>query len=334
VYHLESIDDRVPDREPGESVSAAVHQPARYRCAVGRRGATEALFDGEVGPGSIALDMVDAPRLPPIFREMVRSESFDICEMALATYLQARERGCGFTALPVFPQRGLHHGAIKVHRDARIVDPSQLEGRIIGVARGYGATTGVWARGILQDTHGIDPTRVTWLVEGDEHVPGVRLPPFAVRLAVGRSLTDMLASGEISAAIGVDASDPAITPLYANAFARGIERLDTQGYFPINHLIVVRDACIAANPALARTLFDLFVAAKQRWLEAIGIDGTPTDALTSHLLATGRDPLPYGLAANRAMLERFVRYVVAQQIIAAPVALETLFIPGTEDLAG
>lgn len=48
---------------------------------------------------------------------------------------------------------------------------------------------------------------------------------------------------------------------------------------------------------------------------------------------TGADPLPYGIAANRAMIDQLVRHAVAQQILKEPVTAEDLFPENTHDLA-
>lgn len=47
---------------------------------------------------------------------------------------------------------------------------------------------------------------------------------------------------------------------------------------------------------------------------------------------TGADPLPYGLAPNRAVLEELMRHAVDQAILQRAPALEDLFAPGTHDL--
>jgi 4,5-dihydroxyphthalate decarboxylase len=48
---------------------------------------------------------------------------------------------------------------------------------------------------------------------------------------------------------------------------------------------------------------------------------------------TGKDPLPYGIAPNRPMLEALIRYAGEQQIISRPFAVEELFASGTAGLA-
>ena len=107
---------------------------------------------------------------------MVRGNEFDICEMAITTYLCAKAHGKPMTAVPIFPVRAFHHGAILA--SSRIgTEPKDLEGSKVGVNRGYTVTTGVWARGILQDEHGVDLSKITWVLSGDEHVAEYRPPP-------------------------------------------------------------------------------------------------------------------------------------------------------------
>ena len=90
--------------------------------------------------------------------------------MAITTYICAKAHGKPMTAIPVFLVRAFHHGAILVNTKAGIRSPKDLEGKRVGVNRGYTVTTGVWARGILQDEYGVDLDKVTWVLSGDEHV--------------------------------------------------------------------------------------------------------------------------------------------------------------------
>ena len=43
----------------------------------------------------------------------------------------------------------------------------------------------------------------------------------------------------------------------------------------------------------------------------------------------GQDPWPYGVAANRANLERFIKYEQEQGLISGPLAVEDLFFETT-----
>ena len=144
--------------------------PVHLRTVTRTQGSNQALKDGSVTPQGFRFDFEEVPVLVHAFRRMVRGLEFDVCEMAFTTYLCAKAHGKPFTALPVFLVRGFHHGAI-VHNPATGVrKPKDLEGRSVGVNRGYTVTTGVWARGILADEYGVDLNRVTWVRSGDEHV--------------------------------------------------------------------------------------------------------------------------------------------------------------------
>src|SRR5262249_43142291 len=83
-------------------------------------------------------------------------------------------------------------------------------------------TTGVWARGVLQDEHGVDLSRITWVLSGDEHVAEYRPPANVVPIEKDRKVGDMLASGELAAAIGVEAESPDVKPLIPNALGGGL----------------------------------------------------------------------------------------------------------------
>ena len=100
--------------------------------------------------------------------------------------------------------RAFHHGAILVNTKAGIRTPKDLEGKRVGVNRGYTVTTGVWARGILQEEYGVDLCKITWVLSGDEHVAEYQPPANVVPIEAGKKMEDMLTSGELAAAIGVD----------------------------------------------------------------------------------------------------------------------------------
>src|SRR3954464_2954488 len=180
-------------------------------------GANAALKDGSVAPREAVLDFVEIPVLVQGFRRMVRTLEFDVCEMAVTTYLVAKAHGVRFTALPVFLVRDFHHGAIRVNTRLGIAGPEDLEGRRVGVNRGYTVTTGVWARGVLAEEYGVDLDRVTWVLSGDEHVAEYRPPESVAAAEPGSDLAAMLAAGELAATIGVAVDDPAAAPLIPNA---------------------------------------------------------------------------------------------------------------------
>jgi 4,5-dihydroxyphthalate decarboxylase len=301
------------------------------------QGNNRALKEGLVTPRGVRLDFQEVPVLVHAFRRMVRRLEFDVCEMAFTTYLCARAHGVRFTALPVFLVRGFHHAAIVRNTTSDVRVPADLEGRRVGVNRGYTVTTGVWARGILQDEYGVDLDRVTWVLSGDEHVAEYRPPANVV--PKGGDVAAMVASGELPAAVGVEVDHPDVAPLLPDAEEAGLEALRRSGLYPINHPVVVRDELLEAHPDLAPALFEAFAAAKRRYVERLRADAvaspTRTDRTYRRVMEiTGGDPLPYGIAPNRPMIELLVRHAVRQHILDRPPAVEDLFPDSVHDLTG
>ncbi len=298
-------------------------------------GANAALKDGTVEPRGFRFAFEEVPVLVQAFRRMVRGLEFDISEMAITTYLVAKAHRVAFTALPVPLLRGFHHGAVQVLAGSDVRSPAGLEGRRVGVNRGYTVTTGVWARAVLQQEHGVDLSRVTWVLSGDEHVEAYRPPANVVPVGPGASLEDLLRSGDLAAVVGADLKGDDVVPLIPDPVEAGFAALRTRGHYPINHVVVVRDELLAAEPDLAAQVFDAFARAKQPYVERLrqGQLLDATDRTYARVMQeTGDDPLPYGLEPNRAVLEELVRAAVDQRILDRPVALEDVFAPGTHSL--
>jgi len=285
--------------------------------------ANAALKDGRVGPVGYALEFEEVDPLIRAFRRMVRELEYDVCEMAITTYLCAREHGAPFTALPVFLVRQFHHGAILVNKQSGIAGPKDLEGRRVGVNRGYTVTTGVWARGILADEYGVDLERVTWVLSGDEHVAEYRPPANVVPLDEGEDMAELLVAGQIPAAIGVEVDHPDVVPLIQDAADAGLAALRDRGHYPINHLVVVRDALIADHPDLAADMLAAFERAKDMYVE--GGDLLPLHRRVMEL--TGTDPLPYGVEPNLAAIDELIGHAVDQRILTRRPEISGLFVP-------
>ena len=309
------------------------------RTVVRTQGANEALKTGEVSPHGFRFEFEEVPVLVSAFRRMVRELAYDVSEMALTTYLIAKEHGVEFTALPVFLTRGLHHGVAQVAAAAGIRHPKDLEGRRVGVDRGYTVTTGVWARAILRDEYGVDLDKITWVLSGDEHVGQYRHPANVVPVKPPRSLEDLLRSGKLGAVLGPRIEAPDVVPLIPDATEAAFRAVRERGLYPINHLVVVRDDVLRQRPDIAADIFDAFVRAKQHYVERLGngsiASPTALDRMYQRVLeVTGADPLPYGIDPNREMLEHLVRTGVDQKILSRPVKLENVFAAGTLRLEG
>ena len=302
------------------------------------QGNNQALKDGTVTPKTFEFDFVEVDPLIAAFRRMVRANEFDICEMAITTYICAKEFGKPMTAVPIFIVRAFHHGAILVNTKAGIHKPKDLEGKRVGVNRGYTVTTGVWARGVLQQEYGVDLSKVTWVLSGDEHVAEYKPPANVVPIEPGKKMDEMLISGEIVAAIGVDVKHPDVAPLIPDALEMGLDALRRHDHYPINHTIVIKDELLAEHPDLAADVFNTFAEAKRRYVERLKASGienpTAVDKLHQRVMEITGDPLPYGIAPNRNVLEELIGHARAQGIVTKPVGIDALFAPATRDLVG
>jgi 4,5-dihydroxyphthalate decarboxylase len=192
------------------------------------------------------------------------------------------------------------------------------------------------ARSVLADEHGVDLGKITWVLSGDEHVAEYQPPANVVPIAPGKKMADMLASGELAAAIGIEVDSPVVKPLIPDAQEAGLAALRRRGHYPINHTVVVKDEVLAAHPDLAADVFNAFAEAKRLYVERLkaGAIEKPTeiDRLHQRVMAITGDPLPYGIAPNRVVLGELIRHCLAQGIITRPVSVDELFAAGTRDL--
>lgn len=292
------------------------------------QGNNRALKEGDVSLPDFDMDFEEVPVLVHAFRRMVREMAYDVCEMALTTYICARAHGVKFTALPIFLVRDFHHDAIVHHVPAGLTSPADLHGKRVGVNRGYTVTTGVWARSIIQEEFDVDLSSVTWCPSGDEHVEAYRAPANVQPLADG-DLEAALTSGDLVAAVGAKIDHPDVTTMFDDPFAAAVAALKGRGLYPINHTVVVQDDLLAENPDVAVQVFDAFTASKKLYVDDLkaGRVAEPgrVDKVHMAALEVMDDPLPYGIAPNRDTLERLIGHAVTQQIIPEPVAVEDLF---------
>jgi 4,5-dihydroxyphthalate decarboxylase len=319
----------------------------RLKIAIADYGHTRAVKSGAAPIKGIEADFMQVAPIIGAFRRMVRDLEFDICEMAPTTYMIARALGAPFIALPIFLMRRFHHGGFVVRPDAGIKAPKDLEGKKVGV-RAYSVTTGVWTRGIFVNEYGLDSAKVTWVVDDEEHVTALKLPPNVIHAPQGRSLQSMMKSGEIQAgftgAAGVGRAGPPISgwdkagaaaadaDVYPELIA-DVEQVEADWYrksgiYPIHGLLVVKDEHIKRYPWLPHSLMEAFIAAKQPYLAELKRrqGDKPEDKRYREFLSLMDDPLPYGMTANRASIEALVTYSLQQELIPTRPQLDHVFL--------
>jgi 4,5-dihydroxyphthalate decarboxylase len=317
----------------------------KLKIAIAGYGHTSALKDGSVRIDGVAADFVEVAPIIAAYRRMVRNLEFDVCEMAPTTYLIARARGAPFIGLPIFLMRRFHHSGFVVRSDAGIHEPKDLEGKRVG-ARAYSVTTGVWTRGIFVNDYGLDSAKVTWVVDDEEHVTSLALPPNVIHAPAGHSLAGMMASGELQAAFtgnagigrtgspvaGWQQSAPADAPVYPEliADAANVEAawFARTGIYPIHGVVVVKTDVLTRHPRIARALFNAFLEAKNAYLRRLigGEANAPEDQRYRALSARVGDPLPYGLVPNRESIAALATYTLQQGLIPGPMPMSEMWV--------
>ncbi len=316
----------------------------RLNIAIATSGHTAVLKSGAVPIEGVEANFVEVVPIIGAFRRMVRDVEFDVCELAPTTYLMARARGAPYIALPIFVMRRFHHGGFVVRPDAGIRVPKDLEGKKVGV-RAYSVTTGVWTRGIFVNEYGLDAGKVTWVVDDEEHVTTLKLPPNVIHAPEGQSLASMMASGELQAGFtgpagigraglpvgnweqGGQTAAQVYPELIADAAKVEADWFRRTGIYPIHGTIVVKTEVLDRHPWLARALLDAFTKAKAPYLEALkrGEGDRPEDLRYRALTPLVGDPLPYGIAANRASIDALVNYALQQKLIPERMPLDQAF---------
>jgi 4,5-dihydroxyphthalate decarboxylase len=326
--------------------------------AIRSHGGALPLCSGAIDMGRLRLEHMAVEPQIAAYRRMVRDLAFDVCELAPTTYLCAKAFNKPFTAIPVFLTRDFHHHSVVCNMASGINEPKDLLGKKFGV-RAYTVTTGVWTRGILESEYDVDPAKVTWYTDDEEHVTEWVAPPNVVKLPPGESLAEMIAAGRLDAALsgmaGIGRSGPPtanweaaaaqavsaptaaqLVPLFPEARALEVSWYQRTKIFPIHGLIVIKNAVLAEHPWVAPELLRAFQASKESHLQRLAEDG-PSTADDRHILETqrmigGGDPLPFGLEANRPTIEALIRYAYSQKIIPAPVRPEAVFAANALDL--
>jgi 4,5-dihydroxyphthalate decarboxylase len=321
----------------------------RLTLACGDYDRTRALHEGAIAPEGIDLVCLRLP-VEDIFFRMARFAEFDAAELSLSSYLLGMtDDGPGrFVAIPAFLSRSFRHSGIYIHAPSGIARPEDLAGRTVGLAE-YQLTANVWIRGILAEHHGVPVTSVRYRT-GGLHAPGraeklrLALPPDLdiAPIAAGRTLSDMLATGEIDALYTprtpqcFRAGHPAVRRLFSDVRAVEADYYRATGIFPIMHVVVLRRDIYEANRWAARSLYRALVAARdEAWR---GIDETAAlrymlPWLASDLDATravlGADYWSYGLAGNERALSTLIGYSHAQGLARRAFAPHELFAPET-----
>jgi 4,5-dihydroxyphthalate decarboxylase len=296
---------------------------------------TRPLLSGEVTAEGMRLQPRRAATGEACMRPVY--EEYDIAEMSLSWYMMARCRKEPVIALPIFPLRMQIHPYIFCSAASGIERPEDLKGKKIGMDE-YRLTVGLWARGILQEYHGVRPEACQWFTSAPERA-GYQ-PPANVRITVVDEPTEgLLLRGEIDALIPPNivpsfrAKDPRIRRLFKDPRATVNEYFRKTKIFPITHTLVVRQSLFDEHPWIVSSLLKAFDEAEE--LCRRSYDYAKRSAFPSAVLILeeeeelfGKNPWAHGLSAeNQVVIEKFVDYAEDQGYISYRPKLTDLFAP-------
>jgi 4,5-dihydroxyphthalate decarboxylase len=286
-------------------------QKTVLRVALGDYAHTMPLKNKAIRSDSIDFDFADIKPVYKAFGPMVRDRAFDVSEMAIITYLQAKAFGKPLVLLPAVMMGRFQHECMLYDSERGRITPADLPGRRVG-ARSYAQTTGVWLRGHLQNDYGVDVDAVHWVTFEDAHVTEYRDPAGVERASVDKNMTKMVLDGELAAAIygaelPADGRLRSVIPDPQNA----AQKWHAQHHVvTINHMVVVTAALAKSQPETVREVYRLLLESKR-------LAGLPK--------AGGLDLHPFGAEACRPALKMIIDYAVQQQLIPRRFEVEELF---------
>ncbi len=300
----------------------------------------QALIDGAVKAEGIDLDITvnddDVER-----QRHAAQGRFDVCEFFTGTYIaDLPSKKLGFTAIPVFVKRMFRHSYIYINKRSGIRKPDDLNGRRVGVQT-WITSAALWAKGILEDDHGVDLASIEWVAWQPVRIPDWK-PPNWLKLVVAPAEADqfdLLAHGKIDAAISTEIWAPNRHPdidfLFPDYAARERDYFARTRCFPIMHTLLIRNCVLEQYPWTARSLFDAWEASKrqlyarQQWQRIHMTSLWYRGLWEEERAAAGGDIYPWGFAKTRHEVEVMLQYAYRQGLTPRKYQPEELFWPST-----
>ncbi|MCA1475286.1 MULTISPECIES: hypothetical protein [Bradyrhizobium] len=284
----------------------------KLKAVLGSHHHVQAVKSGALRSDLFDLDFIEYTPTNTAFKPMVREQAFDVCEIAIVTYLMAKAHGKPLVLLPATMLGRFQHSYALYNPARGTLGPSDLEGKRVGI-RSFTTTTGAWIRGILANDYGVDLDRIRWITFEDPHV--AEYVDTTERAPKDKKILQMLRDGELDAVLGETSDDPKLKPLFPDPAAEASRWYSRRGVVPINHLVVVTESLAKSRPDVVAGVYDLLKRNKAQ----TGATATP-------------DLVPYGIEANRKPLELIIDYAFQQALIPRRYTVDELFDETTRGL--
>jgi 4,5-dihydroxyphthalate decarboxylase len=281
------------------------------------------------------------------FARFTANREFDVSELSFAKFLaQVSRPASDIVGLPVICSRLFRFSSFYVNRKSRITTVEDLRGKKVGSPE-WAHSAAVYMRGWMHNEAGVKLTDVHWYQAG-ANAPGreekveLTLPAGVTLTRVSeRSLSDMLASGEIDCAIIARPptcfleGHPDVVRLFSDFQAMEESQYERTRVWPIMHIIAMKKSIVDEHPWVARNLYNAFLESKRRSLERIldpAVSRYPVPWLTTYARRMrdtfGGDLFPYGIEENRPTWEQAALYAFQQGIAHRLMKPEELFPAG------
>lgn len=272
---------------------------------------TRPLKSGAVRIPQLDLEFADVKLPHSAFKRVVRDLEFDIAELAIVTYLQAKAYGKPLVLIPAVVMGQMPHPCLVFNADRGRIAPSDLPGLRVGV-RAYSVTTVAWVRGILANEYGVDLDRIRWITFEDPHVAEYKDPPTAERAPAGKKLVDMLLAGELDAAIVAprDLTDARLQSVIPDAKAAAGAWCRKRGVLPINHMVVATEKILGTAASGVGLFYQGLIESREAAVAAE---------------ATGLEMVRFGVETLRPSLQIIIDYAAQQRLIPRALAVDDLF---------
>lgn len=275
-----------------------------FDIVIGDHAHTKGIKDGTITSPLFDLRFTEIKPTHDAFKPMIRERRFDICEMAIVTYLLAREHGKPINLLPAILIGRFQQPFASYNAKVDLKGPGDIAGRRVGI-RSYTTTTVTWLRGILQNDYGADLDSAKWISFEDPHVAEYVDP--TERAPAGRKIVDMLLDGELDIILGDVSDDPRARRLFEDPKAASDQWFAAHRLVPVNHMIVVSDEMLRDN---IDAVADFYRMLKE------GKAGVPK---------ADPDPTPIGLEAIRPTVDLVLQYAAQQGLVSRKYSVDELF---------
>jgi 4,5-dihydroxyphthalate decarboxylase len=249
--------------ETGPGLESFGCRPAAHlKVLLGNYPHTRAVLSREIKSDWLALDFVEAKPLNTAFKRMVRSCEFDVSELSLATFLQAKDAGKPLVLLPYVVMSRYQHPYLLYDSGQGPLFPQELPGKKIG-CRLFTANTAVWLRYILAKDYGVPLEKVEWIAFQEPHVAEFSDPPNVRKAPPGSDLEGLLFSRTVDAIV-IDPipADPRIKPLIREPEAAAHSWQQRYDAIQINHMIVATEAICHSQPDAVIELWRILMEAR------------------------------------------------------------------------